>query len=80
MPFANMTGDAGQDYFADGIVEDIITALSRFKEFFVIARNSTFVYKGRAVDIQQLPASSVFATCSKAACAAAETGSAFPGS
>ena len=53
MPFANMTGDAGQDYFADGIVEDIITALSRFKEFFVIARNSTFVYKGRAVDIQQ---------------------------
>ena len=53
MPFANMTGDAGQDYFADGIVEDIITALSRFKEFFVIARNSTFVYKGRPVDIQQ---------------------------
>jgi TolB-like protein/class 3 adenylate cyclase len=53
MPFANMTGDASQDYFADGIVEDIITALSRFKEFFVIARNSTFVYKGRPVDIQQ---------------------------
>lgn len=53
MPFANMTGDVQQDYFADGIVEDIITALSRFKEFFVIARNSTFVYKGRPVDIQQ---------------------------
>lgn len=48
-----MTGDAGQDYFADGIVEDIITALSRFKEFFVIARNSTFVYRGRPVDTQQ---------------------------
>lgn len=52
MPFANMTGDVQQDYFADGIVEDIITALSRFKEFFIIARNSTFIYKGRPVDIQ----------------------------
>jgi len=54
MPFANMTGDVQQDYFADGIVEDVITALSRFKEFFVIARNSTFIYKGRPVDIQQV--------------------------
>jgi adenylate cyclase len=54
LPFDNMSGDAEQDYFADGMVEDIITALSRFKEFFVIARNSTFVYKGRAVDIQQV--------------------------
>ena len=54
LPFTNMSGDAEQDYFADGMVEDIITAMSRFKEFFVIARNSTFVYKGRAVDIQQV--------------------------
>ena len=49
-----MSGDAEQDYFADGIVEDIITALSRFKSFAVVARNSTFVYKGRAVDVRQV--------------------------
>ena len=54
LPFQNMSGDAEQDYFADGIVEDIITALSRFKSFAVIARNSSFVYKGRAVDVRQV--------------------------
>jgi adenylate cyclase len=54
LPFQNMSGDPDQEYFADGMVEDIITALSRFKELFVIARNSTFVYKGRAVDIQRV--------------------------
>ena len=54
LPFTNMSGDPEQDYFADGMVEDIITALSRFKELFVIARNSSFVYKGRSVDIQQV--------------------------
>jgi adenylate cyclase len=54
LPFQNMSGDAEQEYFADGIVEDIITALSRFKELFVIARNSSFVYKGKAVDIQRV--------------------------
>jgi TolB-like protein/Tfp pilus assembly protein PilF len=54
LPFANMSGDPEQEYFADGMVEDIITDLSRFKELFVIARNSSFVYKGRAVDIQQV--------------------------
>jgi TolB-like protein/Tfp pilus assembly protein PilF len=54
LPFSNMSGDPEQEYFADGIVEDIITALSRFKELFVIARNSSFVYKGRSVDIQQV--------------------------
>ncbi len=54
LPFTNMSGDREQDYFADGVVEDIITALSRFKELSVIARNSSFVYKGRAVDIQQV--------------------------
>ena len=51
LPFTNMSGDPEQDYFADGVVEDIITALSRFRWFFVIARNSSFTYKGRAVDL-----------------------------
>jgi len=54
LPFQNMSGDAEQDYFADGIVEDIITALSRMRWLFVIARNSSFAYKGRAVDIKQV--------------------------
>lgn len=54
LPFQNMSGDAEQEYFADGMVEDIITALSRVKWFFVIARNTTFTYKGRAVDIKQV--------------------------
>src|SRR5258708_36110047 len=50
LPFQNMSGDPEQEYFADGMVEDIITALSRFKSLFVIARNSSFTYKGKAVD------------------------------
>jgi TolB-like protein/class 3 adenylate cyclase/Flp pilus assembly protein TadD len=54
LPFQNMSGDPEQEYFADGMVEDIITALSRFKELFVIARNSSFVYKGKTVDIQKV--------------------------
>jgi TolB-like protein/class 3 adenylate cyclase len=54
LPFQNMSGQPEQDYFADGIVEDIITALSRFRQLFVIARNSTFVYKGRAIDVKQV--------------------------
>jgi adenylate cyclase len=54
LPFANMSGDAEQEYFVDGIVEDIITGLSRIKWLHVIARNSTFVYKGRAVDVKQV--------------------------
>jgi TolB-like protein/class 3 adenylate cyclase/Flp pilus assembly protein TadD len=54
LPFTNLSGDPEQDYFADGIVEDIITALSRVKWFFVIARNSTFTYKGRVVDVKQV--------------------------
>ena len=54
LPFQNISGDPEQDYFADGIVEDIITALSRFKALFVIARNSSFTYKGRAVDVKQV--------------------------
>jgi TolB-like protein/tetratricopeptide (TPR) repeat protein len=52
LPFLNLSGTPEQDYFADGVVEDIITALSRFKSFAAIARNSSFVYKGRAVDVR----------------------------
>jgi adenylate cyclase len=54
LPFQNMSGDSEQEYFADGTVEDIITGLSRIKWLFVIARNSSFVYKGKAVDIRQV--------------------------
>jgi TolB-like protein/class 3 adenylate cyclase len=54
LPFENMSGDPEQEYFADGMVEDIITALSRFKSLFVIARHSSFTYKGKAVDIKQV--------------------------
>ena len=54
LPFVNLGGDREQDYFADGVVEDLITALSRFRSFAVIARNSSFVYKGRSVDVRQV--------------------------
>ena len=54
LPFANMSGDPEQEYFADGMVEEIITALSRIRWLFVIARNSTFTYKGRAIDVKQV--------------------------
>jgi adenylate cyclase len=54
LPFENLSGDREQEYFADGIVEEIITALSRFRGLFVIARNSSFAYKGRAVDVKQV--------------------------
>jgi adenylate cyclase len=54
LPFQNMSGDPEQEYFADGLVEDIITSLSRFRNLFVIARNSSFTYKGRSVDVRQV--------------------------
>jgi len=54
LPFDNMSGDPEQEYFSDGICEDIITELSRFREFLVIARNSSFTYKGRAVKIAEV--------------------------
>ena len=54
LPFQNMSGDSEQEYFADGMVEDITTALSRLRWLFVIARNSSFTYKGRAVDVKQV--------------------------
>ena len=52
LPFVNMSGDPGQAYFSDGVTEDIITALSQFQSLFVIARNSTFTYKDKAVDVR----------------------------
>src|SRR5271157_4474176 len=54
LPFANMSGDPEQEYFADGMVEEIITALSRIRWLFVIARNSSFTYKGQAVDVKRV--------------------------
>ncbi|RWP17107.1 adenylate/guanylate cyclase domain-containing protein [Mesorhizobium sp.] len=54
LPFANMSGDAEQEYFADGISEDIITALSKLSQLFVIARNSSFTFKGRNVNVQEV--------------------------
>jgi adenylate cyclase len=54
LPFANMSGDPEQEYFTDGMVDEIITALSRIKWLFVIARNSSFAYRGRSVDVKQV--------------------------
>jgi adenylate cyclase len=54
LPFANMSGDPEQEYFTDGITEDIIPELSRFQALFVIARNSSFTYKGKAVDVKRI--------------------------
>ena len=54
LPFQNMSGDPEQEYFADGVVEEIISALSRIRSLFVIARNTTFAYKGRTIDLQQV--------------------------
>ena len=54
LAFENLSGDSQQDYFADGVVEDVITALSRFRQLFVIARNSSFAFKGRHVDVKQI--------------------------
>lgn len=54
LPFANMSNDPEQEYFADGIAEDIITALSHIKQWFVVARNSSFAYKGRNVDVREI--------------------------
>ena len=78
LPFANMSGDPEQEYFTDGITEDIITELSRFRSLFVIARNSSFAYKGRAVDVQQVGRELGVRFVSKAACARPATGCASP--
>ena len=68
LPFQNMSGGPEQDYFVDGMVEEIITGLSRIKWLFVIARNSTFTYKGRAVDVKQAGRELGVRYCSKVAC------------
>jgi TolB-like protein len=54
LPFANMSGDPDQEYFADGISEDVITELSKFHSIFVIARNSSFTYRGQAIDVRKV--------------------------
>jgi len=54
LPFTNMGGDPEQEYFADGISEDVITGLSKLHWFFVIARNSSFIYKNKAVDVKRV--------------------------
>jgi DNA-binding winged helix-turn-helix (wHTH) protein len=69
LPFVNMSGDPEQEFFADGIAEDVITALSRYPSLFVIARNSSFTYKGRTVDVKEIGRELGCAMCSKAACA-----------
>ena len=74
LPFTNMSGDPEQEYFADGMVEEIITALSRIRWLLVIARNSSFTYKGRAVDVKEIGANSVCAMCSKVRCARRASG------
>jgi adenylate cyclase len=79
LPFTNMSGDPEQEYFGDGMVEDIITGLSRFRWLFVIARNSSFTYKGRSVDVSRLAVSWACATCSKAVSESQPIGSVLPG-
>ena len=79
MPFTNMSGDPEQEYFVDGIVEDIITGLSRIRWLHVIARNSTFTYKGQTIDVKQA-ATLGSAMSLKARCERPATASASPGS
>ena len=69
LPFQNMTGDPEQEYFVDGMVEEITTAISRLPWLFVIARNSSFTYKGKAVDVKQVARELGCATCSRYRCA-----------
>ena len=78
LPFQNMSGDAEQEYFVDGMVEDIITGLSRIKWLFVIARNSSFTYKGKSLTSGRSGANSACATCWRAVCAKPAIGCASP--
>jgi TolB-like protein len=79
LPFQNLAGDAEQEYFVDGIVQEITTSISRLLWLFVIARNSSFTCKGRAVDMKRWRANWACATCSKAACVGPAAGYASPG-
>jgi adenylate cyclase len=74
LPFVNMSGDPKQEYLRDGITESIITAVSKIHNLFVIARNSTFAYKGKAVNIQQVARELGSNMCSKAVCRGQWTG------
>jgi adenylate cyclase len=74
LPFANLSGDPSQDYFADGITENLTTELSRIKDSFVIARNTAFTYKGRNVDAKEIGKQLGVRYCSKARCSATRTG------
>ena len=71
LAFTNMSGDVEQEYFSDGIADDIITELSRSRSLFVIARNSSFTYKGRAIDVKQVAHELGVRYVWKAACGAA---------
>jgi hypothetical protein len=74
LPFANLSGDPSQDYFADGITENLTTELSRIKGSFVIGRNTAFTYKGKSIDPRRSVRNSASATCSKARCSATRIG------
>jgi len=78
LPFQNMSGDPEQEYFVDGLVEDIITALSRFPLFFIISRNSSFAYKGKSPDIRQVGRELGVRYVLGGACAKPATGCASP--
>ena len=80
LPFQNISADPEQEYFVDGMVEEIITALSRIRWLFVIARNSSFTYKGQTVDVKQVGRELGVRTCSKVRCAKPGTGCGSPGS
>jgi adenylate cyclase len=69
LPFQNMSDDPSQEFFVDGLVKDMITTLSKLPGLRVIARNSSFAYKGRSIDVREAARSSAFVTFSKAACA-----------
>lgn len=69
LPFQNMSGDLEQEYFADGVVEEITTAIARFPWLLVIARNSAFAYKGKAVDVRQVAREFRGALCARRLCA-----------
>ena len=69
LPFNNMSGDPEQEYFSDGITEDIITDLSKVSGLFVIARNTAFTYKGKSVKVQDVSRELASRSCSRAACA-----------
>ncbi len=78
LPFDNLSGDPEQQYFSDGITEDIITELSRFRALFVIARNSSFQYRGKATDVKRVGRSWASSTWPRAACASSAIGCVLP--